>query len=153
MNAISAFEARLVCQVDAVDHVLLEDPALTSGSSSSWMCAAGLVLDEREPVLELANVVFIGADACPQRIGADRLGRALAGCRPSSVMEVPGVSTRSGEASVDGFVSSGGWKTVRIPNTDPSTANEPDRRDPRAGGRDGRGEVHRSRTRADPTRQ
>ena len=39
--------------------------------------AAGLVLDERERVRELADVVVVRRDAGEQRIGADRLGRAL----------------------------------------------------------------------------
>ncbi len=39
---------------------------------------------------------------------------------------MPGVSTRSRRSSgCDGFASSSSWKTVRIPNTDPSTANKP----------------------------
>ena len=39
--------------------------------------AAGLVLDERERVRELADIVVIGGDAGDQRVGADRLGGAL----------------------------------------------------------------------------
>ena len=39
--------------------------------------AAGLVLDERERVRELADVVVVGRDAGQQRVGADRLGGAL----------------------------------------------------------------------------
>ena len=39
---------------------------------------------------------------------------------------VPGVSTRSRRSSgCDGFASSSSWKTVRIPNRLPRTANEP----------------------------
>ena len=39
--------------------------------------AAGLVLDERERVRQLADVVVVGRDAREQRIGADRLRRPL----------------------------------------------------------------------------
>ena len=39
--------------------------------------AARLVLDERERVRELADVVVVGRDARQQRVGADRLGGAL----------------------------------------------------------------------------
>ena len=39
--------------------------------------AAGLVLDERERVGQLADVVVVGRDAGQERIGADRLGGAL----------------------------------------------------------------------------
>ena len=39
--------------------------------------AATLVLDERERVRELADVVVVGRDAGDQRIGADRLRGAL----------------------------------------------------------------------------
>ena len=39
---------------------------------------------------------------------------------------VPGVSTSSRRSSgCDGFASSSSWNTVRIPNTEPSTANVP----------------------------
>ena len=52
--------------------------ALTSGLELVVdVLAAGLVLDERERVRELADVVVVGRDAGHQRIGADRLGRAL----------------------------------------------------------------------------
>ena len=39
---------------------------------------------------------------------------------------MPGVSTSSRRRSGwDGFASSSSWNAVRIPNTDPRTANEP----------------------------
>ncbi len=48
--------------------------ALTSGASSSWtLPAAGLVLDERAGVRQLADVVVVGGHAGQQRVGADRL--------------------------------------------------------------------------------
>ena len=97
--------------------------------------AARLVLDERDRVRELADVVVVRRDAGEQRIGADRLGRASPrGCRPSgSGGTCPGVSTRSRRSrGCDGFASSSSWNTVTIPNSEPRTANEPDRRHRRA---------------------
>ena len=71
-------QPRLVGQVDAVDHVLLEDPGADLRVELVVdVVAAGLVLDERERVRELADVVVVRRHAGHQRIGADRLGGAL----------------------------------------------------------------------------
>ena len=71
-------QAGLVGEVDAVDHVLLEDlGADLRVELVVDVVATGLVLDERERVRELADVVVVGRHAGHQRVGADRLGRAL----------------------------------------------------------------------------
>src|SRR6476659_4767656 len=70
--------ARLVGEVDAVDHVLLEDAGTDLRVALVVdVVAASLVLDERERVRELADVVVVGRHTGHQRIGTDRLGRAL----------------------------------------------------------------------------
>ena len=76
---MSAFGSLLlVGEVDAVGDVLLEDLGAHLGIELVVdVLAAGLVLDERERVRELADVVVVGRDAGDERVGADRLGRAL----------------------------------------------------------------------------
>ena len=71
-------QARPVSQVDAVHHVLLEDPGAHFGLELVVdVLASGLVLDERQRVGELADVVVIGGNASHQLIRADRLRGAL----------------------------------------------------------------------------
>ena len=79
MNAIRLFgQLRLVRDVDPVGRVLLEHLGRHLGIELVVdVLAAGLVLDERERVRELADVVVVGRHAGQQRIGSDRLGRAL----------------------------------------------------------------------------
>src|SRR5579862_5587736 len=71
-------QARPVGDIDPVRDVLLEDLGRRLGIELVVdVLAAGLVLDERGRVRQLADVVVVGRDAGDQRIGADRLGRAL----------------------------------------------------------------------------
>ena len=79
MNAISAFgQLRPVGDVDPVGDVLLEDLGRDLGVELVVdVLAAGLVLDERERVRQLADVVVVGRDAGQQRVGPDRLRRPL----------------------------------------------------------------------------
>jgi len=91
--------------------------------------AAGLVLDERQRVRELADIVVI---TLRTRV---RSGSApIASARPFREVAhhqrgggtCPGVSTRSRRRSgCDGFASSRSWNTVRIPNRLPRTAKPP----------------------------
>ena len=60
---------------------------------------------------------------------------------------VPGVSTsRRRSSGWDGLASSSSWNTVRIPNTEPRTANVPDGRDARARPADAADANHSSST-------
>ena len=71
-------QPRAVGQVDPVGDVLLEDLGRDLGLELVVdVLAAGLVLDERQRVRELADVVVVRGDAGQQRVGSDRLGRPL----------------------------------------------------------------------------
>ena len=68
----------LVAEVDPVADVAGDDPRAGLGRQVVVdVVRAGLVLDEGQRVLHLADVVVVGGDAGEQRVGADRLGRAL----------------------------------------------------------------------------
>ena len=122
-------QARLVGDVDALGDVALEQLRRRLGVEHVVdVVAARLVLDERDRVRELADVVVVGRDAGEQRVARrSPPPRAPRGCRPSALWwYVPGVSTSSRRRSgCDGLASSSSWNAVRIPNREPSTANEP----------------------------
>ena len=61
--------------------------------------AAGLVLDERERVRELADVVVVGRDAGEERVGADRLGGALGEVADHQRVVVGARASRRGAAA------------------------------------------------------
>ena len=71
-------QARPVGDVDPVGDVALEDLGRRLRVELVVdVVAAGLVLDVRERVGQLADVVVVGGDAGEQRVGADRLGGPL----------------------------------------------------------------------------
>ena len=117
--------------------------ALTSGVELVVdVVAAGLVLDERERVRQLADIVVIRCHAGHQRIGADRLGRAL-----GEVADHQRVVVRAGR--LDQEPAQERLRRVRQleqleDGQDPEHRAErrerADRRDPRSGGRCRRGE-------------
>ena len=68
----------LVAEVDPVADVARDDPRARLGRQVVVdVVGAGLVLDEGQRVLHLADVVVVGRDPRQQRVGADRLGGAL----------------------------------------------------------------------------
>ena len=71
-------QPRPVGDVDAVGDVRLEDLGRHLRRQLVVdVLAAGLVLDERQRVVELADVVVVGGDAGEERVGADRFRGTL----------------------------------------------------------------------------
>ena len=126
-------QLRLVGQVDAVDDVLLEDPGADLRVELVVdVLAAGLVLDERERVRELADVVVVGGHAGHQRVGADRLGGALGEVADHQRVVVRARASRPAAA---GAAAATGWPAraagrrsgSRRPSRAPRTARPPRR--------------------------
>ena len=94
----------LVGDVDAVGHVLLEDLGGDLGRERVVdVLATGLVLDERERVRELADVVVVGRDAGrPAGRRRSPRRRARRGCRPSASGGTCPASRRAGAAAAAG---------------------------------------------------
>ena len=67
----------LVGDVDAAGHVPGDDRGRLLGRQQVVDVLAGLVLDERLRVVQLADVVVVGGDARDERVGVDGLGRLL----------------------------------------------------------------------------
>ena len=136
-------QLRLVGDVDAVGDVGLEDLGRRLRVELVVdVVAAGLVLDERERVRELADVVVVGRHAGEQRVGADRLRRPLGEVADHQRVVVRARASRRGA----GGGAAGTGSPARAAGTRsgsrtgcPSTANEPDGRDRRARGGDDRG--------------
>ena len=89
--------------------------------------AAGLVLDERERVVELADVVVVGRDAGDERVGTDGFRGSLGEIADHErvVVRARRLVSRRRSSGWDGFASSSSWKTVRIPKRMPRAAKQP----------------------------